>query len=55
MNQENSSYPGVMISSTFKDLKEHRKALNLALQQQDLHPVGMETHITGTEMSTLLR
>ncbi len=37
-----------MISSTFRDLEEHRAALMLALRKQDLFPVGMETHIPGT-------
>jgi len=35
-------FPGVMISSTFTDLKEHRAALIAALDGQDLKPVAME-------------
>lgn len=36
-------YPGVMISSTFADLAEHRAALMSAIQGQHLHPVVMES------------
>lgn len=35
-------YPGVMVSSTFEDLKEHRIALMRAIEGQQLHAVGME-------------
>jgi hypothetical protein len=41
-NQHPRQFPGVMISSTFLDLVEHRKALIDALNRQDLHPIGME-------------
>lgn len=36
-------YPGVMVSSTFADLREHRAALMSAIQGQHLHAVAMES------------
>ena len=36
-------YKGVMLSSTFTDLKEHRKSLIEALKGQGLTDVAMET------------
>jgi tetratricopeptide (TPR) repeat protein len=36
------SYPGVMVSSTFTDLVEHRKALIAAIDANELKAVGME-------------
>ena len=35
-------YQGVMISSTFNDLKLHRTALISAINGEDLHEVAME-------------
>ncbi|MBS1830833.1 MAG: DUF4062 domain-containing protein [Acidobacteria bacterium] len=35
-------FAGVMVSSTFTDLKEHRKVLREALGKLKLHPVAME-------------
>jgi uncharacterized protein DUF4062 len=35
-------YLGVMISSTFRDLEQHRAALMKAIAGQSLHPVAME-------------
>src|ERR1039457_5465004 len=35
-------YPGVMVSSTFTDLKEHRAALIQAIKGQGLTDVAME-------------
>ena len=35
-------YPGVMVSSTFTDLKDHRAALLAALDAADLKSVAME-------------
>src|SRR5689334_11745194 len=35
-------YLGVMISSTFQDLEQHRAALMKAVEGQGLHPVAME-------------
>jgi hypothetical protein len=35
-------YPGVMVSSTFWDLEEHRAKLMNAISGQGLHPVAME-------------
>ncbi len=42
MPDDPKSFPGVMISSTFTDLKEHRDALIDTLLKQGLHPVAME-------------
>lgn len=41
-NHHPRQFPGVMVSSTFLDLEDHRKALIDALNRQDLHPIGME-------------
>ncbi|MGV3618118.1 MAG: DUF4062 domain-containing protein [Fimbriimonas sp.] len=38
-------YHGVMISSTFKDLIDHRAALSQALGKQELHPIWMEQSV----------
>ena len=35
-------YPGVMVSSTYADLREHRAALMSAIHGQQLHAVAME-------------
>ncbi|HYK01823.1 MAG TPA: DUF4062 domain-containing protein [Thermoanaerobaculia bacterium] len=35
-------FKGVMVSSTFTDLREHRDALILAIDGQELKPVGMD-------------
>jgi Domain of unknown function (DUF4062) len=35
-------YPGVMVSSTFKDLEQHRAKLMDAINGQGLHPMAME-------------
>ena len=35
-------YPGVMVSSTFTDLEQHRKALIEAINGQELHEIAME-------------
>ena len=35
-------YPGVMVSSTFADLKQHRAALMQAIEAQGLHALAME-------------
>ena len=35
-------YPGVMVSSTFSDLEQHRAKLINAINGQGLHPVAME-------------
>lgn len=37
-----ASFKGVMVSSTFTDLKEHRKALIKAIDGQGLKPIAME-------------
>ncbi len=38
-------YQGVMVSSTFKDLKEHREALMAALRREELFAIGMEEYV----------
>ncbi len=40
-----ASFKGVMVSSTFKDLEKHRKALMEALQKEKLVPIGMEDYV----------
>jgi Domain of unknown function (DUF4062) len=42
MNPAPRQYPGVMLSSTFKDLKEHRAALREAIGHQGLKDIAME-------------
>ncbi|MFN7939039.1 MAG: DUF4062 domain-containing protein, partial [Bryobacteraceae bacterium] len=42
MSNEAQSFPGVMVSSTFTDLKEHRAVVLEALRKSDLHEVAME-------------
>ncbi len=42
-------YDGVMVSSTFTDLREHRKALMDALRKQELFAIGMEDYVTGPD------
>ena len=39
-------YKGVMVSSTFTDLKEHRGALLAALRKEKLVGIGMEDYVT---------
>ncbi|MEP0266831.1 DUF4062 domain-containing protein [Dokdonia sp.] len=46
-----NSYYGVMISSTFRDLEKHRKVIKDALEKEDLHVVGMESHVARTDDS----
>ncbi|MFD9699746.1 DUF4062 domain-containing protein [Lentzea sp. NPDC059081] len=51
-------YPGVMVSSTFADLRDHRSALMSALQGQQLFPVAMESDSAlpaGTVLDSSLR
>lgn len=56
---ENGSKPtpkqfkGVMISSTFEDLKEHREALNSALRKSGLMPITMEDSVPGPNDNVL--
>ncbi len=38
-------FKGVMVSSTFIDLKPHRKELMKALTKEELFPIGMEYHV----------
>jgi len=46
-NPTPAQYQGVMVSSTFKDLEEHRKALMRALRQQEFFSIGMEERTAG--------
>ncbi|HUQ59959.1 DUF4062 domain-containing protein [Lentzea sp.] len=51
-------YPGVMVSSTFADLRDHRAALMSAIQGQQLFPVAMEFDSAlpdGTVLDSSLR
>ncbi|WP_421796831.1 DUF4062 domain-containing protein [Haliscomenobacter sp.] len=48
-NDSRKSFPGVMMSSTFRDLEQHRAVLIRALEKEDLLPIGMETHIPRTD------
>ena len=51
-------YPGVMVSSTFRDLQQHRAALIKALQDQQMLPVVMESDSAlpdGTVIDSSLR
>ncbi|WP_421796834.1 DUF4062 domain-containing protein [Haliscomenobacter sp.] len=48
-NGSRKSFPGVMMSSTFRDLEQHRAVLIDALQKEDLFPIGMETQIPRTD------
>ncbi|MFD5827731.1 DUF4062 domain-containing protein [Lentzea sp. NPDC060358] len=55
---EPRQYPGVMVSSTFADLREHRAALMSALQGRQLFPVAMESDSAlpdGTVLDSSLR
>lgn len=49
MNHNNPStprqYKGVMVSSTFRDLEQHRNELMKALQKEELFPIGMENYV----------
>jgi hypothetical protein len=50
-------YPGVMFSSTFQDLEQHRAKLINAIWVQKLHPVAMEQDAalpTGTVIDSSL-
>jgi tetratricopeptide (TPR) repeat protein len=42
MEEEPKRYPGVMLSSTFTDLAEHRQKAIAAIQALDFHPKAME-------------
>jgi len=42
-----ATFDGVMISGTFGDLVEHRKALRFALQRLELVPVDMQNYVTS--------
>jgi tetratricopeptide (TPR) repeat protein len=43
-NRIGKGFKGVMVSSTFTDMKEHRLALMAALRKEELFPIGMEDH-----------
>lgn len=42
-------FPGVMISSTLIDLKEHRAILIDALDRQEMYPIKMESYVLDPE------
>ncbi|MBT4863736.1 MAG: DUF4062 domain-containing protein, partial [Planctomycetaceae bacterium] len=44
-NPAPTNFKGVMVSSTFKDLEQHRAELNNALRKEDLVAVGMEDYV----------
>ncbi|MBE0542599.1 MAG: DUF4062 domain-containing protein [Verrucomicrobia bacterium] len=51
-NDKNTSprlFPGVMVSSTFKDLEKHRTALMDALRKEELFAIGMEDYVASPE------
>jgi len=51
-------FPGVMVSSTFADFKQHRAALIAAISRQGLHPIAMEQDSalpTGTVIDASLQ
>jgi tetratricopeptide (TPR) repeat protein len=44
-----AKFIGVMVSSTFDDLKEHRTVLEEALKKERLFPIGMEWYVLAHE------
>ncbi len=48
-NPAPANYKGVMVSSTFTDLKEHRAALMKALQREELFGIGIETYVPNPD------
>ena len=48
-----ASYKGVMVSSTFTDLKQHRAALLRAIDGQELKPVVMENDSAKPDVDVL--
>jgi hypothetical protein len=42
-------FPGVMVSSTFRDLEKHRAALMDALRKEELFAIGMEDYVPTPE------
>src|SRR5438132_12581420 len=46
-------YPGVMVSSTFTDLKQHRTALLNAIESQQLKSVAMEHESARADVDVL--
>jgi hypothetical protein len=53
MNPVPRQYPGVMISSTFTDLKEHRAALINAIKGQGLTDVAMENDSAKADVDVI--
>ena len=53
MTHEPISVPGVMVSSTFIDLQDHRQALRKAISANELHPIGMEEATALTNQDVL--
>ncbi|MHC4234754.1 MAG: DUF4062 domain-containing protein, partial [Planctomycetota bacterium] len=44
-----ATYKGVMVSSTFTDLEQHRAALMTALRREELFAIGMEEYVPTPE------
>ena len=42
-----ANYKGVMVSSTFTDLEEHRAELMKALRKEELFAIGMEEYVSS--------
>src|SRR5450759_867430 len=53
MNPAPRQYPGVMISSTFEDLKQHRAALIQAIKGQGLTDVAMENDSAKADVDVI--
>lgn len=52
-NQKPTLYKGVMVSSTFTDLKDHRKALIKAIDGQELKSVVMENDSAKSDLDII--
>lgn len=46
-------YQGIMVSSTFTDLEEHRQEVIEAIEKLDYHPVVMESHGARTDADVI--
>src|SRR5450759_324119 len=53
MNPAPRQYPGVMISSTFTDLKDHRAALIQAIRGEGLTDVAMENDSAKADVDVI--
>ena len=50
---EPKRYQGIMVSSTFTDLQEHRQKVIEAIEKLDYHPVVMENHGARTDADVI--